>query len=132
MRHALFMIALLLLTATAAVQAQDNNDSTIPNQRFGTAVCHQKITCDFEGLPTYQLAANANACLTESFGLNTDNGYFEETMPLDSNNCLTVKSDYLSGSNAGQRAGRQIIPVCCIVALPDSTCTFHCDLMGGH
>ena len=44
-------------------------------------------------------------------------------MALDANGCLTNKTDALTTIN-----GVTMVPQCCVVALPDNSCAFRCEL----
>jgi hypothetical protein len=110
---------------TAPAVAQQGSSSNGAGHSFGSTSCPQRVQCPNGGdLSSADLVANANSCITRYFGYTSSSGFFDEGAGLDNNNCLSALPNILP-----KGVGQQLSPVCCILQLPDSTCTFHCDLI---
>jgi len=117
------VLASLILTVAPHAEAANKGP-----QHFGSATCQQKIPCSDSTtyMSASDLAAAGNACMVQGLGLNIPDGYFDETAGLDSNGCLTVRSQLLA-----QKDAKLIMPHCCSMTLPDNSCVLHCDLTNG-
>jgi len=115
--RALGLIILVLMIVATPVLAQDNGGP--PSRNFGSVTCRQHIACPGSGggMSATNLAANATACTSRYFTMQPGSGFFDTTMGLDSNGCLT------STTPPGD-----VGPRCCLIKLPDNSCTFHCVL----
>lgn len=126
------LIAGLMAGTSAYAQGYSNPNGGGGNnngaQRFGSATCAEKIPCPSSStyISASDLAANANACMVQELGLSIKDGYFDQTAGLDSNYCLSVRSELLA-----KKDSKLIMPRCCVITLPDNSCTFHCDLVNG-
>lgn len=94
-------------------------------QNFGSATCRKRVPCPDSGdySSASELAAMGNSCMAEGFGAKNENGFFDDVVGLDINNCLTLRSDLIK-----TRDSKNILPLCCIMPMPDKTCVFHCDM----
>lgn len=120
-------LAVLGLIVLAGPAWGQQSNGTIHN--FGSSTCRPRVPCPDSStyISSTDLNTVASACVTESFGYpNTGSGFFSETTPLNSKDCLTAKPDILP-----KGMGSQLFPACCIIKLPDNTCSFHCELLSG-
>jgi len=125
MRIAVLAAVIALLAWPAMAQASNVHS-------FGSATCRQKVPClnsdTSQQLSTADLASAASACVTQYFGDQNPNGFFDDLVGLDGSGCLTPKPGAMS-----KGIGEQLTPICCVVPLNDSSnsCVFHCDLVTG-
>jgi hypothetical protein len=116
------MLVLGLLLAAPTLAAENNGHN------FGGVTCLKPVTCpdsSYGLIDTSSLASNASQCITQFFGFTAADGFFNESLGLDTNNCLTTKPNILP-----TLASSKTTPRCCIVKLPDNkSCAFHCDLI---
>ncbi|MDP9128268.1 MAG: hypothetical protein M3N08_08435 [Pseudomonadota bacterium] len=116
------VLALVLMSTTVMAQQGGQQVNGASGRVFGSAVCSPKIPCPSDtghALSSAALAASANACTLQNFGGGGD--LFDDTAGLDSSGCLTLKSE------AAGKAGTP--PQCCVITLPDNSCTFQCRLV---
>lgn len=98
---------------------------------YGGFFCNPPIPCN-QASPDFpsqsQVLASANACVSQNMGFTPpDGGFFEDDSGIDSNGCLTTKSDALGDSN-----GSKAMPHCCIVQAPHrDSCILRCDMLAG-
>jgi hypothetical protein len=97
-------------------------------QKFGSATCRQQIPCASGStyVSASDLAALGNQCVSTGLGLSVEDGFFDQSAGLDSNGCLTVRSELLL-----KRDSKTLLPKCCEVQQSDGSCSFHCDLTNG-
>jgi hypothetical protein len=121
MRFLSFAILGFLLMAMPAMGQDRDNDGRL----FGSTTCRQKVPCLGDNSLTVDgYIANANACLAQSFGLNMTSGFFDEILGFDDNGCLANKTD-----QSPQGGAKSITPKCCVITLPDNSCTFYCRML---
>lgn len=120
-----FMIAAVLMMILAMpAWAQQQGNQTAAGRVFGTATCRQKVPCPSDvknPISSSALVANANACVTQSFGLSASSGFFDDMAGLGSDGCLTLKPEI--AANGGSP------PHCCEITLSDNSCAFQCRLI---
>lgn len=130
MRYAalLFLIALIASPAWAQDDASSDTgtSSTGVGHSFANTTCSQHVPCPDSETPytSSQLIANANSCITQFFALHSQSGFFDETQGLGADNCLTALPNVIP-----KGMGSQMAPYCCLVKLPDNSCTFRCDMV---
>jgi hypothetical protein len=129
MRFLTIAILGLVFAAGPAMGQTSSNDTS--HHVFGSATCPQKIPCPDDGSYTSSsdLVANATACISQSLGLNSPDGFFDENLGLSDNGCLSDKSSASQNKEKSQGTGKSIVPQCCVAKLPDNTCSFHCELI---
>jgi len=119
MRFLIVAVLGFALAATPAMAQQHNGSST--GRVFGNANC-PAIPCP--GTPGAYLTssdyiANINGCIQQHFGVDSSS-MFDSTSSLDESNCLTTSQNF---TNKG------VMPKCCMVALPQNKCMFHCSMV---
>ena len=114
-------VALLTLFLTVPAWAQQGAASGV-SKTFGNGICREKIPCpgDENSLSTAALAASADGCVAQGFGMSRPSGIFDGISGLDGNNCLTVTPEAVAAGMS---------PQCCMIVLPDSSCAFQCLLV---
>ena len=92
---------------------------------FGSRTCHQTVPCsNNSNVSSEQWAGFADACMMEAYVSKTPGGYFDDMAGLDDAGCLTAKTDASSGTSK-----TSILPKCCVIKTPASTCVVHCDII---
>ncbi len=119
-------LAVFLLILIISMPAWAQQGTTPAGHIFGVATCSPKVPCagDFsKPMSSAGLAANANACVVNNLGIGVvpPDGFFDDTAGLDGSGCLTLKSDVSTKGTP---------PRCCVITLPDNSCTFQCELVG--
>lgn len=128
MRRAALLVAVALL-ASSPSWASGSMDS-LPN--FGRTSCGGTFACPSDtSSETLRVLANellplANNCVRTTFGKDNPGGFFEESMGLDSDNCLTTKT------LPKETVGLTMVPQCCMVPAGRGTCQLVCKLYGVH
>lgn len=114
-------LSFMLLASPALAQKQGT-----PKQAFGSYTCSQQVPCpdDISSLSSSDWAQYGNACVTTAFGVTNPTGFINDSAGLGSDGCLTS----IPGSIPKGAVGSQLIPQCCVVKLPTSTCVIHCNL----
>lgn len=128
---ALAVLSLVLISSTAFAalpwqSANPQQNAAAAPHNFGGANCAQKVPCpdSSSAASPENYVAYGNACITQSFGFNNADGFFEKYRGLDSRYCLTPKAGAIPKvtSNA-------VAPYCCITKAQDKSCFFRCDLV---
>ncbi|HEU0117114.1 MAG TPA: hypothetical protein VFR09_00650 [Alphaproteobacteria bacterium] len=117
MRFVVLAAFILILASPVATQAAG------PGQKFGSITCPQKVSCSPTSDDSANIANSANQCMLQGLGLAVPSGFFDDVAGVDSSGCLTVKSEVI-GKNP-----QQVLPHCCLVAVDESNCAFHCDMV---
>lgn len=128
MRRAAFTLVFSLLALfPVALRAQDNGETPV----FGQATCQIAPPCpvsnDAESIrnATSSVLVAANTCVQERLGLRGgDDGFFEESMGLDSSLCLTTRPRPRS------QLGLTMTPKCCVVSSGTNACHVVCVKYG--
>ena len=118
-----FLIAFVLMFALA-IPAWAQGGGTQYN--FGRVVCPQPVSCpdDYKNpVSASDLASRASACITQSFGYVNQNGFFDDSAGLDSNDCLTTIPNVLP-----KGMGSRLVPSCCVIKKEAGGCAFQCEL----
>lgn len=126
-RLALSLFAVVLLTAGAAL-AGGVPPSNSPV--YGRTVCQPSFQCP-SGLDsdTARLLANmvlqkAENCVVNNFGVTNEGGFFESSMGLDYNLCLSTKE------LPRRKVGLTVVPRCCVKQSGDGVCQLICERVG--
>jgi len=110
MRFAVYLAAMLLVATPVLADNPGNGDPI-----FGQVSCQPAFACppsmDSENLRLLfpQILAKANACVASRFAMRNTEGYFEESLGLDYELCLTSKAQPRSVK------GLTMTPKCCVV-----------------
>ena len=121
MRFFALALAAALLLAGAA---RADNNTIKDNAVFGFALCGPNFSCTTGVKPPSTVIQRANACVHEHFNMTSPEGYFEEIMGLDANDCLTSKS--LPKASIGLT----MTPLCCVVPVSGDECQIKCTRYG--
>lgn len=128
MRHLIFFLGAFLLVS----QAWAGDAAPSKPYVFNMATCVQNVSCSsYAGLSVFDPAIKAlivqsNACVAQRFAETDPEGYFVESMGLDSNGCLT------SRELPRAKTGATMTPHCCLVPKGNDTCWLQCELWGVH
>jgi len=122
----------LTLLAGSALAALPNSStpaaspaaSSTAGHAFGTTFC-PPIECldSRNSLSPSDLASNATRCFHDNFGYDDVSELFSQSSGLDSNNCLSAKSNVLP-----TRGGTPLAPVCCVIE-QNKVCKFRCSIV---
>ncbi len=116
--HFLRTATLAFVAVMATTSLAHAGDAPAP-RNFGTTNCHQAFSC--ANTETSQIAALANQCAVNGFGVAAAEGGIFDTASLDSNSCMVSQ---LPNNGNGKPASAQ----CCIIADGDS-CTMYCQIL---
>jgi len=127
MRRAALLLALSLLSMPA-LAASPSSGTPVFGQTWCTPAfqCPSSFSTEMIRSMLPRIVAQANSCIANRFAMRMNGGYFEESIGLDANLCLTTKP--LTKATTGLT----MTPKCCVAAVAGSAgrCQIVCTKYG--